>query len=156
MKKSFVILVSILLFALASCSSFRKGTGSPDGYDGVDEGNIPISGRGDILSDINFAYDSSSLSSPAKDTLKKNAQWLLANSSRKVIIEGHCDERGTAEYNLALGERRAKSAFDFLKTYGVLSNQMSTISYGKELPLDPGKNEAAYAKNRRVHFSVKR
>jgi peptidoglycan-associated lipoprotein len=80
---------------------------------------------------------------------------MLSNSKAKVIIEGHCDERGTSEYNLALGERRARSAFDYLKTLGVPTTQLSIISYGKEVPLDPAKNEAAYARNRRAHFAVK-
>lgn len=154
MKLSRVIVVSLFLLSMGACSSSKSGTGSPDGYDGLDEGNLPIVEGGQILADINFAYDSSSLSPAAKDLLKKNSQWLTSNKGSKVIIEGHCDERGTSEYNLALGERRAKSSFDYLRSLGVVSSQMSTISYGEELPLDPGKNESAYAKNRRVHFAV--
>jgi peptidoglycan-associated lipoprotein len=154
MKLSRVIVVSLLMLFMASCSSSRRGTGSPDGYDGLDEGRIPVAGHGQALADINFAFDSSALSGPAKDILKRNAQWMLANPRAKVIVEGHCDERGTAEYNLALGERRAKAAYDYLRSLGVPASQMSTISYGEELPLDPGRNEAAYARNRRAHFAV--
>lgn len=158
MKKISLALVSAsLLFVSACSSSGRSGTGSPDEYGDVEEGNIPgASGSGSELADISFDYDSSALSGSAESTLKKNASWLTSHSSQKVVVEGHCDERGTSEYNLALGERRAKSVADYLRTMGASSSQLSTISYGEELPLDPAKNEAAYAKNRRAHFSMKK
>ncbi len=155
MKLSRLIIVTLLMLVMASCSKSRGGAGSPEGYDGLDEGSIPIATKGQVLSDVNFSYDSSALSTSAKDALQRNAQWMRSNSSTKVIVEGHCDERGTSEYNLALGERRAKAAYDYLRSLGVGASQMSTISYGEELPLDPGKNEAAYARNRRAHFAVK-
>jgi peptidoglycan-associated lipoprotein len=119
------------------------------------EGNIPVAGPGSELKDVNFAFDSSSLDSRAQSVLRANSQWLLDNPGRKVVIEGHCDERGTNEYNLALGERRARATFDFLRSLGVKADNMSTISYGEELPLDPGQSEDAWSKNRRAHFSMK-
>jgi peptidoglycan-associated lipoprotein len=107
------------------------------------------------LQDVHFDYDSAELSEEAKGILSSNGGWLLKNTSVNVQIEGHCDERGTVEYNLALGDRRAQSAKDFLLSYGVPEDRMSTISYGEERPLDSGHDESAWAKNRRVHF-VKR
>ncbi len=104
------------------------------------------------LSDVNFDYDSSDLSDDAKATLSANGAYLLKNMNVSVSVEGHCDERGTVQYNLALGERRATSAKDFLVSYGVAEGRISTISYGKEQPIDPGHDEEAWAKNRRAHF----
>lgn len=104
------------------------------------------------LDRIFFDFDSYVLTAPARDTLKKNAAYLLKNSSAKVQIEGHCDERGSDEYNLALGEKRAKAALNYLETLGVSADRLSVISYGKEKPLDPGHDEAAWAKNRRDEF----
>lgn len=157
MNCSRLLVSSLLLLSMASCwGSGSGGAGSPHDQSGFDEGNIPMAGSGQQLRDVNFGYDSSTITFAGQDIIKKNADWLVKNPSKVIVIEGHCDERGTAEYNLALGERRAKSAFDSLRGYGVASSRMSTISYGKELPLDPGKNEAAYAKNRRAHFSIKR
>ena len=86
--------------------------------------------------------------------LRRNADWLRNNGSVVVEIEGHCDERGTIEYNLALGDRRARSAKDFLVNLGIAAARLRTISYGKEMPLDPGHSEAAWAKNRRDHFTI--
>jgi peptidoglycan-associated lipoprotein len=107
-----------------------------------------------VLEDVFFAYDSSALSSEAKSTLEANARQLKDASGADVTIEGHCDERGTIAYNLALGERRAKAAKDFLVSMGVSAGRMSVISYGKERPFDPGHTEAAWAKNRRARFTV--
>jgi peptidoglycan-associated lipoprotein len=108
---------------------------------------------GDVNPDLRpiyFAFDSSALSAQAKQVLKENADYLAENPGTKVVLEGHCDERGTEEYNLALGERRARSAFDYLRSLGVSSERMTTVSYGESRPVDTGKNEAAYARNRRV------
>lgn len=133
------------------CSKlFGGGKGKGDS-----EGNIPLAEAGGLLKDVNFAFDSSALSTSAQDVLRKNGDWLKSNKKAKVVIEGHCDERGTAEYNLALGDRRARSAFDYLKSNGVSGDQLSTISYGEELPLDPGHDESAWVKNRRAHFTIK-
>ncbi|HIC90516.1 MAG TPA: peptidoglycan-associated lipoprotein Pal [Syntrophaceae bacterium] len=106
------------------------------------------------MEDIHFEFDSAVLTEDAQSILRKKAAWLLDNQSVEVLIEGHCDERGTAEYNLALGERRATSAKSFLTSLGVDANRLATISYGEEKPLDPGHNEEAWAKNRRVHFVI--
>jgi len=108
--------------------------------------------EGRVLSTVYFAFDSSALSQEAQDTLRSNAQWLNANPGEQVTIEGYCDERGTNEYNLALGQRRADSVFNFLRTQGVSTDRLRTISYGEEYPADPGHDEAAWAKNRRAEF----
>jgi peptidoglycan-associated lipoprotein len=104
---------------------------------------------------IHFAFDSSALDATAQDILKKKAGYLQAHPDVKIVIEGHCDERGTIEYNLALGERRAQAARAFLENMGIASNRLDIISYGEERPLDPGHNEAAWAKNRRDQFIIK-
>ena len=106
------------------------------------------------LEKVFFDFDSFILTQPSRDTLSKNAKWLLKNGQVKVQIEGHCDERGSDEYNLALGEKRAKSAMNYLVTLGVPATQLSIISYGKEKPADPGHDEAACAKNRRDEFVI--
>ena len=107
-----------------------------------------------VNQDIHFEYDSSSLTSMAKVLLAEKAAWLKANPSAMITIEGHCDDRGTIEYNLALGERRATAAKIYMVNLGVSSNRMATISYGEEKPVDTAKTEAAYQKNRRAHFMI--
>ncbi len=104
---------------------------------------------------IHFAFDSSELSSEAKDLVKEKAQWLKQNQNVSVTIEGHCDERGTTEYNLALGERRANAVKNYLRDLGIGAFRLDTVSFGEERPLDPGQTEAAYAKNRRAQFVLK-
>jgi peptidoglycan-associated lipoprotein len=104
------------------------------------------------LKDISFNFDSANLSETARATLKANADWLKANPSARVQIEGHCDERGTAEYNMALGAKRAQAAMDYLSTLGVAANRLSTISYGEEIPVCKEHNEDCWAKNRRARF----
>ncbi len=106
------------------------------------------------LQKIYFDFDSYKLSDVARAALAKNAQYIKKDTADKVQIEGNCDERGSDEYNLALGERRAKAALDYLVTMGVPANRLSFISYGKEKPADPGHSEAAWAKNRRDDFTV--
>src|SRR5581483_3024459 len=101
-----------------------------------------------------FEYDSSELTSEAQRVLNENAQLLKQNPTWTVTIEGHCDERGTAEYNLALGERRAVAARAYLVSLGISADRLRTVSYGKEFPFDPGHDEAAFAKNRRAHFVI--
>ena len=96
-----------------------------------------------------FATNESILTTASRETLRKQATWLRENSEVNVVLEGHADERGTREYNLALGERRANAAKDYLMTYGVSANRMSVISYGKERPVDSGSNPLAWSKNRR-------
>jgi len=102
--------------------------------------------------DIYFEFDRSFLSPMAQQNLKAKAEWLMANPDVSVTIEGHCDERGTFEYNLALGDRRAESAKAFLVDLGIDAKRLATISYGEERPVDPRHNEEAWAKNRRAHF----
>jgi peptidoglycan-associated lipoprotein len=104
--------------------------------------------------DVFFTFDSSSLTSQAQDILRKKADFLKARPALKVTIEGHCDERGTNEYNLALGEARAKSAKAFLVDLGISAARVATISYGEERPLAKGHDEESWAKNRRAHFVI--
>jgi peptidoglycan-associated lipoprotein len=101
-----------------------------------------------------FELDSSELTSDAQRALNDDAGLLKQYPTWTVTIEGHCDERGTAEYNLALGERRAIAARAYLVSLGVSADRLRTVSYGKEFPFDPGHDEAAYAKNRRAHFVI--
>ncbi len=101
---------------------------------------------------IYFSYDSAVLDEAAQALLKAKAQWLKDNPGAKVLISGHCDERGTVEYNLALGDGRAKSVKSFLTSLGV--GMLQTVSYGEEQPLDSGNNEEAYARNRRAQFNI--
>jgi len=102
--------------------------------------------------DIYFDFDRSDLKTEAREILKRKAEWLRNNSGQSIIIEGHCDERGTNEYNLALGDRRAQSAKNFLRDLGIAKSRLTTISYGEERPANPRGNENAWSKNRRAHF----
>ncbi len=104
--------------------------------------------------DIYFEFDKSTLTPIAQDNLLRKAEWLRENPDATVTIEGHCDERGTNEYNLALGDRRAESAKAFLTDLGIDSTRLTTISYGEERPVDPRSTEEAWEKNRRAHFVV--
>jgi peptidoglycan-associated lipoprotein len=101
---------------------------------------------------VYFDFDTSTLDDNAQELLKQKAEWLRDNPDAKIVIEGHCDERGTNAYNLALGERRADSVKMFLENLGIAGTRMTTISYGEEKPIDPGHNEEAWAKNRRAAF----
>ena len=103
---------------------------------------------------VYFGYDSAELSSEARAALDANAGVLKKYPAWTVTIEGHCDERGTAEYNLALGERRAAAAQSYVVALGVPASRVKTVSYGKEFPFDPGHDEAAWARNRRAHFVI--
>ncbi len=105
-----------------------------------------------INADIFFDFDSSTLSAVAESILRAKAEWMRRNPSLTIVIEGHCDNRGTTEYNLALGERRAESVKGFLIDLGLADTRIRTISYGEERPLARGDNEDAWAKNRRAHF----
>ena len=110
--------------------------------------------RNSLLKPVMFEYDSSELSAAAVQTLQENTAVLKKYSTWAVTIEGHCDERGTAEYNLALGERRAVAARAYLVSMGISADRLRTVSYGKEFPFDPGHDESAYSKNRRAHFVI--
>jgi peptidoglycan-associated lipoprotein len=126
------------------------------GSDLLDTSSLTASGEGGPLDDIHFAYDSAELSDAARATLDHHAIWLQSHREARVTIEGHCDARGTVEYNLALGEQRARAARDYLVGLGVAAERLRAVSFGKERPLDPSPTEAAYAKNRRAHFVVTR
>lgn len=101
-----------------------------------------------------FAYDASEVTPEAQAALQANAALLRKYPTWQITIEGHCDERGTAEYNLALGERRAATARDYLVSLGIAADRLRTVSYGKEFPFEPGSDEGAWAKNRRAHFVI--
>jgi peptidoglycan-associated lipoprotein len=122
----------------------------PEGTAGRDLGES----EGGPLADIHFEYDQAALTDEGRGILEKHALWLQAHRDAKVTLEGHCDERGTVEYNLALGDRRAQNAREYLVHLGVAANRLGAISFGKEKPLDMGHDEAAWARNRRVHFRV--
>jgi len=118
-----------------------------------------VQGGGDgdgPLQDILFAYDSFELSADARQVLQANVDWLLGNTQAKVEVEGHCDDRGTVEYNLALGAKRARMVRDYLITLGIPPERLSTISYGEELPQCTELNESCWQQNRRSHFLVLR
>ena len=121
---------------------------APLSYDPMGSDSGKIAG----LKTIYFGYDKSSLDSAAKSDLQGNAEWMKANPSVRIQIEGHCDNRGTIEYNVALGERRANAVKAYMVSRGVAADRVSVISYGKEKPLEMGDNEAAWAKNRRANF----
>ena len=109
-----------------------------------------------VIGDVFFDFDRFNLTDESKRTLERNAQEMKAAVSRKIIIEGHCDERGTVDYNLALGEKRAKTARDYLVSLGVSADRIEVVSYGKSKPFDPRHNEEAWAKNRCAHFIVEK
>ena len=140
----------IVLFgalALSACSTAKKGSDlQGDVYTGTE--TIKYLAKG-VPDRVFFATNKSSLTTAARDTLRKQATWLRKNKDITVTVEGHADERGTREYNLALGERRANAAKDYLMTYGISSDRISVLSYGKERPVDSGSNPLAWSKNRR-------
>jgi len=107
------------------------------------------------LEDAFFDFDDFSLRQDAKSALETDGKYLQKNSGVRIVIEGHCDERGSVEYNLALGEKRARAAREYLVSYGIPNNRLTTISYGKERPFDSGHEESAWAKNRRAHVVSK-
>lgn len=146
MRFSKLFLVTSVALLLAGCSCKTKNVGDGDNIGGI--------GKDGPLKDINYAFDSYKLDGKAKEILNANSEWLKANGDTKAQVEGHCDERGTNEYNMALGANRARAASDYLKGLGIAASRLSTVSYGEEMPLDPGHNEAAWAKNRRAHFNV--
>ena len=147
------VMFMVLPLLVANCGK-KSGSGDLDTGAGGD-GERKIENAGIKLNTVYFAFDSSALNDHSKATLKGNASALTSDySGKSVVIEGHCDERGTVEYNMALGERRARASYDYLKSIGIAASRMSTVSYGKERPLDPGHNESAWSKNRRDEFIV--
>lgn len=111
--------------------------------------------RDGLIKPVFFAYDKSDLTPDTKATLEENARWFRKYQDAQIIVEGHCDERGTEEYNLALGDRRAQATRDYLIELGVSASRLEAVSYGEERPFVQGSNEEAWAKNRRAHFSLK-
>jgi peptidoglycan-associated lipoprotein len=122
--------------------------------DAVGSKSLDDLNRDSPLKPVFFELDSSDLSSDAQATLQANAGVLKQYAAWQITIEGHCDERGSAEYNLALGERRALAARDYLVSLGIAATRVRTVSYGKEFPFDPGHDEGAWSKNRRAHFVI--
>ena len=169
-----VLLVSLLLVLSVSCqtktvavenrsnSTARQGeyeTSMTDQSDAAEKtlDSSTATGDSDIVlqENIFFEFDKATLTLEAIETLTKDGQWLRTNSDVAITIEGHCDERGTNGYNLALGDRRAESVKMFLADLGVDQSRLATISYGEERPLDQGHGEAVWASNRRAHFLIR-
>jgi peptidoglycan-associated lipoprotein len=181
-RSLWVLSIVVFVFSLLSFSACRRGVVKDDGLDefateeemreeamkrldeeGITEEELEAARRkvaelsaqeGMKLANVYFAFDDFSLSQEAKAVLAQNAAWLINNPQREVIIEGHCDERGTDEYNIALGERRANSTKRYLSVLGVNPSQLSTISFGEERPANTGNNESAWAQNRRAEFVI--
>jgi peptidoglycan-associated lipoprotein len=150
LKNGFLIILACLV--LTACATKKTTDSSISGqmqgdvYTGTDTVKELASGVPDR---VFFATNETVLTTASRETLRKQAAWLRKNSSINVVLEGHADERGTREYNLALGERRANSAKDYLMTYGISSSRISVLSYGKEKPVDSGSNPLSWSKNRR-------
>ena len=141
-----VVLACLALSACATQKVSQSGQMQSDVYTGTDTIEYLASGVPDR---VFYATNESVLTTASRETLRKQAAWLRKNSDITVVLEGHADERGTREYNLALGERRANAAKDYLMTYGISSDRISVLSYGKERPVDAGSNALAWSKNRR-------
>ena len=150
-KNTLLILAACLV--LTACATKKEvatetiqGQMQSDVYTGTDSVEYLADGVPDR---VFFATNETVLTTASRETLRAQAAWLRKNSNINVVLEGHADERGTREYNLALGERRANSAKDYLMTYGISSDRISVLSYGKERPVDAGSNPLAWSKNRR-------
>ena len=145
-KNIFIVLFSTLL--ISACSTAKKAAvdTTDDVYTGTETVKYLAKGVPDR---VFFATNKSKLTTASRDTLRKQATWLRKNKDITITIEGHADERGTREYNLALGERRANSAKDYLMTYGVSGKRFAVISYGKERPINPASSPLAWSQNRR-------
>ena len=144
LKNTFLILAAALI--LSACSTGKKADVSGDVYTGTDTVEYLATG---VKDRVFFATNKSSLTTASRATLRKQATFLRKNKNLNVTIEGHADERGTREYNLALGERRANAAKDYLMTYGISGKRISVISYGKEKPVNPKSSPLAWSQNRR-------
>lgn len=157
------VLILGLSVALTGCGSSSKKASSDSSMSSPDssseDSSLELNGDSDSnkaggLSTVFFEYDSSTLSSSARSTLEGNVSFLKDNTSVEVQIEGHCDERGGVQYNLALGERRAKAVRDYMVAMGVAKSRVTTISFGKERPLAFGHDNSAWGQNRRANFVV--
>ena len=145
LKNGFLVIAASLI--LSACATQKKsGQTQGDVYTGTDSVEYLASG---VKDRVFFATNETVLTTASRETLRKQAAWLRKNSKITIVLEGHADERGTREYNLAIGERRANSAKDYLMTYGISSDRISVLSYGKERPVDSGSSPLAWSKNRR-------
>ena len=172
-----LVLVLAACINLYSCSTFSSSSdGFSDGFtngSGVGgisdrdlalggnvqeygDGNIPLAAEGGLFGDIFFDYDSSRIRPDQVESIRKNAEILSHDPSLNVLVEGHCDSRGTSEYNLALGEERARSVAAMLINFGADANKVSTVSYGEEIPLSTGNSDYDFSQNRRAHFALSR
>ena len=132
----------------------KSPAASSSSLDNLKEGKSSATAASSPLKDVFFEFDRHDLTGDARDILTGNAEWLKKNSSARVEIEGHCDERGTSEYNLALGAKRSQAARDYLVTLGIAPDRISTISYGEEIPACIESGENCWRQNRRVRFIV--
>lgn len=157
-----VLMMGVALVSQEGCS--RKPKGAGEEMVGVEKGRkVRRPGEDEYarrgvspLQTVYFDFDRADIRPEMRTVLQRNAEWLRRHPRVKMSIEGNCDERGTEEYNMALGQRRAEAVKSYLVSLGISSNRLSTISYGEERPADPGHNEAAWAKNRRAEFSIVR
>jgi peptidoglycan-associated lipoprotein len=131
-----------------------QGMSSTNSLDKYGKGTLGQPGSGGPLTDIHFGYNDYAIQPQDNSILRANADWLTQNPSAHVQVEGHCDDRGSEEYNIALGAKRAQAAKDYLTTLGISGDRVSTISYGKELPLCTEETDDCWAQNRRDHFAV--
>tara|TARA_B100000965_G_scaffold303151_1_gene261845 strand:- start:31 stop:510 length:480 start_codon:yes stop_codon:yes gene_type:complete len=143
-----VLIVILAGMALTACATSSKKSGKMQGdvYTGNDTVEFLATG---VRDRVFFATNKSTLTTASRDVLRKQAAWMRKKKDLSFVIEGHADERGTREYNLALGERRANAVKDYLMTYGISGNRLSVISYGKERPVNSGSNPLAWSQNRR-------
>ena len=146
LKNTFLIVVACL--ALSACATSKKSSGQMQGDVYTGSATVEYLATG-VKDRVFFATNKSTLTTAARDTLRKQAAWMRKKKDLTFTIEGHADERGTREYNLALGERRANAVKDYLMTYGISGSRLSTISYGKERPVNSGSSPLAWSQNRR-------
>ena len=146
LKRFLIVILAGLALTACATQSKKSGMMQGDVYTGSDTVEYLATG---VKDRVFFATNKSTLTTAARDTLRKQAAWMRKKKDLKFTIEGHADERGTREYNLALGERRANAAKDYLMTYGISGNRLSVISYGKERPVNSGSNPLAWSQNRR-------
>src|SRR5215469_8249449 len=162
----------VVVIALGGCSSKKSGANGAGGpgengigqegvggaggssLAGLQSGTLGQGGTGGPLTDVHFDYNDFTIRPQDGEILRVNADWLTKHAASRVQIEGHCDDRGSEEYNIALGAKRAQAAKDYLQTLGIPADRMSTISYGKELPLCTEETDDCWAQNRRAHFVV--
>lgn len=174
MRRWILAVVVMVAVGAAGCASKQRGDGLGEddaragygeetlGAPGVPGGSLDLAQQGRYgaeadtgpLRDIYFGYDSFELDEVSRTTLQQNAEWLKDNPDARVEIEGHCDNRGTVEYNLALGAKRAAAAKNYLVALGIGRDRLTTISYGEELPLCQEESESCWSRNRRAHFVI--